>query len=81
MNLEKWKSLPKKMQDLLQEIMLEIETTVPPAMRAHVIEDREKLEKGGIEFYKLSPDMAKWYLNTSIEASWKDRMASSVARR
>ena len=72
MNLEKWKSLPKKMQDLLQEIMLEIETTVPPAMRAHVIEDRGKLKKGGIEFYKLSPDMAKWYLETSIEASWKE---------
>ena len=72
MNLEKWNSLPKEMQDLLQKIMLEIETTVPPAMTAHVIEDKGKLKKGGIEFYKLSPDMEKWFIATSIDASWKE---------
>lgn len=72
MNMDKWNSLPQKMQKLIQDIMLEIETTVPPAQQAHVKEDREKLEKGGIEFYKLSPDISKWYLETSIEAPWKE---------
>lgn len=72
MNLEKWNSLPKNIQKVFQDVMLEIETTVPPVMKAHVEEDRAKLEKGGIEFYKLSPDIAKWFLDTSIDASWKE---------
>ena len=72
MNLDKWNSLPKNMQKVFQDVMLEIETTVPPAMHANVKEDRAKLEKGGIEFYKLSPDMAKWFLQTSIDASWQE---------
>lgn len=72
MNLEKWNSLPKEMQDLIQKIALEIETTVPPAMSAHVVEDKGKLRKGGIEFYKLSPDMEKWFIATSIDAPWKE---------
>ena len=72
MNLEKWNSLPKHLQKLFQEIMLETETTVPPAQADYVRTDREKLKKAGVEFYKLSPDVAKWFLETSIEASWKE---------
>jgi len=72
MNLDKWKSLPKHLQDLFTEIMLETETTVPPAQAEYVRTDTEKLKKGGIEFYKLSPDMEKWYLSTSVEAPWKE---------
>jgi TRAP-type C4-dicarboxylate transport system substrate-binding protein len=72
MNLEKWNSLPKHLQKLIQEIMLETETTVPPAQADYVGTDREKLKKGGIEFYKLAPDVAKWFASTSIEAPWKE---------
>ncbi len=71
-NLQKWNSLPKHLQDLLREVMSEMETTVPPAWSAHVKEDRQNLEKGGIEFFKLSPDMSKWFSNTAIEAPWKE---------
>lgn len=79
MNLDKWNSLPKNLQDLFTEIMLETETTVPPAQAEYVRSDREKLEKGGIEFYKLSPDMEKWYLSTSVEAPWKEAEAKYPA--
>ena len=72
MNLEKWNSLPKHLQKLIQDVMLETETTVPPAQAEYVRSDRAKLEKGGVEFYKLSPDVAKWFIQTSIDASWKE---------
>jgi len=71
-NLKTWNSLPNHLQDLLREVMRETETTVPPAWSAHVKEDRENLEKKGIEFYKLSPEMSKWFSTTAIEASWKE---------
>ncbi|MFC1868555.1 TRAP transporter substrate-binding protein, partial [Thermodesulfobacteriota bacterium] len=72
MNLKKWNSLPKHLQDTMNETMVELETSMPPVWNKMQQIDRAKLIKGGIEFYKLPPDVAKWYLNTSIEASWKE---------
>lgn len=72
MNLEKWNSLPENLQKVILDVMRETETTVPPAQAEYVRTDREKLTKAGIEFYKLSPDMSKWFIETSIEASWKE---------
>ncbi|MFC1867686.1 TRAP transporter substrate-binding protein DctP [Thermodesulfobacteriota bacterium] len=71
-NLKKWQILPKHLQVLLHKIMIETETTVLQAWGEKYREDREKLKKGGIEFYKLSPDVARWYSNTAIEACWKE---------
>ena len=48
------------------------ELVLTPEKKENVIEDKEKLRKGGIEFYKLSPDMEKWFLDTSIEACWEE---------
>jgi len=70
MNLDKWNSLPGHLQKLMQEVMLEAETTASSAQAEWVKSDQEKLEKAGTEFYKLSPEMAKWFLGTSIEAPW-----------
>ena len=72
MNPQKWNSLPPHLQDLLREVMRELETTIPPVWSAHVKEDRQNLEKNGIEFYKLSPEISKWFSTTAVEASWKE---------
>ncbi|MFC1869265.1 TRAP transporter substrate-binding protein DctP [Thermodesulfobacteriota bacterium] len=78
-NLNKWKSLPKSSQDLLHEVMLEQETTVPPAWGKIMTEMRKKLLAGGIEFYKLSPDMEKWYYSAAIDGAWEEALTKYPA--
>ena len=34
--------------------------------------DEEKLVDSGIEFYKLTRDVAKWYYSAAIEGAWKE---------
>ena len=32
---------------------------------------KSKIAESGVEFYKLSPDMADWYLKTAYESAWQ----------
>ncbi len=77
MNLDKWNSLPKHLQDLMQDIMLEME----PEAVAHfdsVAEANDKsLLDAGMEFIKFSPADAKWYVDTAYRAAWDDFMKKS----
>jgi len=32
---------------------------------------RQKLVEAGVEIYKLSPDVAEWYLETAYNSAWE----------
>ena len=71
-NLDKWNSIPKHLQDIMQETAIELEKTWPAVREAEEAKLRKVAMKAGVQFYKLSPDVAKWYLDTAYEEGWKD---------
>ena len=70
MNLNAWKKLPKNLQDLLMETMVEYEKEKVGVEQRNREEARQKMVNAKIEFYKLSPPVAEWYVSTAYKAAW-----------
>jgi TRAP-type C4-dicarboxylate transport system substrate-binding protein len=70
MNLNSWNRLPKHLQELVNEVMIEY---APIAMEEHTqrtAADRKKAEAAKMEFYKFKPEVEDWFLNTAYKAAW-----------
>ena len=70
MNLDKWKSLPKN----LQQIMLDVQERLEPEFRAYVdsvdAKAYKEAKEGGMEIIKLPPDQAKWLTDVAYGGLW-----------
>jgi TRAP-type C4-dicarboxylate transport system substrate-binding protein len=71
MNLKKWNSLPKHLQRIMMDTAIELETAWKPVQEKEEGKLRQMAEKKGVEFYKLPPDIAEWYLNAAYEGGWE----------
>ena len=70
MNLDKWNSLPKHLQDVIMEVVLETEAEGVPIMH-NIYEDvKQKLEQAGAEIVKFSPEEAERFQEIRREAIW-----------
>ena len=58
-NMDKWNSLPKHLQDLMIESMKEVEREIPPESRGVFAKHRQGMLDAGMEFIKFSPEDAK----------------------
>ena len=71
MNLDKWNSLPKN----LQQIMLDVQERLEPEWRNYFdgvgAKAYEKVKEGGTEIIKLPPDQAEWLTGAAYEGIWK----------
>lgn len=74
MNLDKWNKLPKHLQNLMMECMIQSEKEMRAYYANLKAQAKEKMVKSGIEFYKFPPDMAKWFLDTAYNAAWEYQM-------
>lgn len=72
MNLDKFKSLPKKAQDQLVAAGLHLEKVSGTILKKFVDIDNAKISKAGVKPFKLPPEYAKIYIKTIIEANWAD---------
>jgi len=83
LNLNSWNRLPKHLQDLMTESLLASLKAWPDIAAKKIEEDKGRGRKAGVEFVKLSPDVAKWFIKIAYEEAWKDeeRKAPEVARR
>ncbi|MBW8036675.1 MAG: hypothetical protein FVQ79_13885 [Planctomycetes bacterium] len=77
MNLDKWNQLPKHLQDLMKQVMIDNE----PDLIAHydriIAESRQVAIDAGVEPVSFSPADAKWFRDTAYDAGWED-MESKV---
>jgi len=73
MNLDKWKRIPEHLQNIIMKCMILSEKDT----QAWAIEDkkkaREKMVKAGVKFYKLSPEVDKWFIETAYNAAWENQ--------
>ena len=70
-NLDSWNGLPKHLQKLLMDSMVEFEKKYTPYDRGLRAEAMKKAEAAGVEIITFSPDVAKWFLEAANEGSWK----------
>lgn len=71
MNLDKWNSLPKHLQDLMLDIMIEMEPEAVAYFDELNKTERQKLVDAGMEFIEFSPSDAKWYVDTAYRVAWE----------
>jgi len=70
MNLNSWNKLPKDLQNLFTDAMVEYEKEKIPMEQKQREEARQKMINAKIEFYKLAPEVATWYVKTAYSAAW-----------
>ena len=74
MNLDKWNKLPKHLQQVMTESMVQSEKECGAAYAEIQAKAVEKMKKSGVEFYKLQPDVEKWFIDTAFNAAWEYQM-------
>ena len=72
LNLKTWNSLPKKLQDILNEAAIEGEKKAVALFADLVKKERPILQKEGIEVIELSPAEREKFLKVAYEEGWKD---------
>jgi TRAP-type C4-dicarboxylate transport system substrate-binding protein len=70
-NLKSWNNLPKDLQDLIMQRMIEFEIEQKQYEIDKAEAARKTMIKAGVEFYKFPPEMAKWYHSKIYDSSWK----------
>ena len=71
MNLDKWKRIPEHLQNLLIESIIRSEKDTQIWGNEYKNKAREKMVKAGVQFYKFSPEVAKWFIETGYNAAWE----------
>jgi TRAP-type C4-dicarboxylate transport system substrate-binding protein len=69
-NLDKWKSLPKHLQKVMQEVAIEIESEAKGYYNRLEEKGRKSFLAAGTKFVKFSPADAKSYIDTLNNALW-----------
>jgi TRAP-type C4-dicarboxylate transport system substrate-binding protein len=71
-NVKFWNKLPKHIQDLLTQCIIEVENTWYYEVEKHWVKDRKAMLDAGMKFVKFSPAEAKWYVNTAYDSGWAE---------
>ncbi len=71
MNLDKWKRIPEHLKNLLMESMIRSEKSAQTWGNEYKNKAREKMVKAGVQFYKFSPEVAKWFIETAYTSAWE----------
>lgn len=70
-NLAKWNKIPPDLQKLLTEEMAAYEAKFVGYELQQRSQFLKRLTDGGIKVIRLSPDVAKWFVDASNEGGWK----------
>lgn len=71
MNLNSWNKLPKHLQNIMNQAMIEYPPYAMAAYTQRLKAARKKAEEAGDEFYKLKPKVADWFIGTAYKAAWQ----------
>ena len=69
-NLKSWNKLPKNLQKLIMDTMIEYEIVQMDAEAKKMARAKKTMMDAGVEFYKFSPDVEKWFLEKAYDSSW-----------
>ena len=69
-NLKSWNKLPQNLQKIIMDTMKEYENNQIDFEIKKQIKAKKKMQAAGVEIYKFSPEMAKWFLETAYSSTW-----------
>jgi len=72
MNLDKFKSLPKHLQEIMKEVAVENEKEMVDWFNEENKRAKRQLLDAGVEFITFSPEDAKLYVDLAVQARWED---------
>jgi TRAP-type C4-dicarboxylate transport system substrate-binding protein len=76
-NMKRWNSLPKHLQDLMNRIKIETESDMVEFYSKAYKDSWKIMEKNGVEAVKFSPEDAKQFLDLANEIGWSSLAAKS----
>ena len=74
MNLNTWNKLPPDLQQAITDAMVYSEKVNAEIWTEDKAKAMQKLKDAKVEIYNLSPDTAKWLVDTAYEATWAFQM-------
>ena len=72
MNLDKWNSLPKALQDLLAEAVVDAQRDAEPFFDGRISGAKQIMKDEGLEFFSLPPADAKQLHDMAYEVRWEE---------
>ncbi|MEB3102588.1 TRAP transporter substrate-binding protein DctP [Ferviditalea candida] len=79
MNLEKWNSLPKDVQDIFTQASIEVEKDMAQHFDQLAKDDRKKITGEGIQVITLDANTAKTYVDMAYKSVWDTVMKTDPA--
>lgn len=77
-NYERWKSLPKHLQDLIMEEQIRLENEIIPAYKKEgTAESYEIMLAAGVEFITWSEEDTKWFIETEHKRGFERAMRNA----
>ena len=74
MNLNVWNKLPKDMQQVITNAMIYSEKYSGDIWTEDKAKAMQKVKDAKVEVYNLSPDTAKWLVDTAYDSTWAYQM-------
>jgi len=74
MNLKSWNKLSKSTQEKVIKVVREFPKYSIQNHKKMNASARKAILAKGVEFYKFSPDVEKWFIDTAYEAGWAHQM-------
>jgi TRAP-type C4-dicarboxylate transport system substrate-binding protein len=71
MNLGKWNGLPKHLQRLLTDCLVEHQKGYSARSDAEWVKEKQKMREAGVKFITFSPDVAKQFIEIGYDAGWR----------
>lgn len=72
MNLKTWEGLPKHLQDLIMDCMIENEKEYTKVMADLGESEYKEMQERGMEVISFSPEDTEYYVDLAYEAGWDD---------
>jgi TRAP-type transport system periplasmic protein len=70
MNLNTWNKLPPDLQKVINDAMIYSEKECAALRVEDKVKALQKLKEAKVDVYNLSPDVAKWLVDTAYESTW-----------
>ncbi len=70
MNLNVWNKVPKDLQQAITDAMIYSETYSGGIWTEDKVKAMQKIKEAKVEVYNLSPETAKWLVDTAYESTW-----------
>jgi len=70
-NLDRWKNIPKDLQDLVMETMKEYEQLATKRALTLVEQENKVMEKAGMRTIKLLPEEGEKFVKLAYDSTWE----------